>query len=96
MRDRKNFVTVSKNSIKFTQSRAHKNNDWGEGCSLTVMAWYQPKLHELVLLNDDTEELVALIKAGHDVNQQDSSCRTPLDYCVSLGECYDDFVEESK
>ena len=60
------------------------------------MAWYQPKLHEAVTLNDDVDEIVALIKAGHDVNRQDVSCRTPLDYCVSVGVCYDHVTEESK
>lgn len=79
---------------------SHKNKDWGAGCSLiSIMAWYQPKLHEVVMLNDDSstlDEIVALIKAGHDVNRQDHSCRTPLDYCVSLHGVYSDYDEQCK
>ena len=42
-----------------------------------------PELHEAVIFNR-TDEMVALIKAGKDVNQVDCTQRTPLDYCISI------------
>ncbi len=52
------------------------------------MAWYSRSLHEAVV-NDKQEDMQRLISEGEDVNGQDGSNRTPLDYCVSLHACYE-------
>ena len=44
---------------------------------------YVRELHEAVLY-DNLDDIVPLVKEGADINQQDSSNRTCLDYCVSL------------
>lgn len=51
------------------------------------MAWYQCPLHSAVV-DDKLAEMADLISNGQDVNEQDASKRTPLDYCVSLHASY--------